>query len=246
MMLKSPAAWAWPASDVVHVWRAKSSGECALDWEVLDALERRRAERLVQPLHRRRFVAAHGFLRHLLAAYLGCAPRALRFATGATGKPWVVEPAVPHCGFNLSHSGDLAVVAIARDQRIGIDIECADPMADMERLVMRFFAASEAQGWRALASAQRTAGFFRLWTRKEAFMKATGAGLALGLDQVVVSCEESAQLLQIPAQYGLPGGWTLHDFTAAPGVFGAVVVAGAEVRAELYDWPVTWADVAAR
>jgi 4'-phosphopantetheinyl transferase len=125
-------------------------------------------------VHRRRFVAAHAALRLILGAYLDLAPDALAFALGEHGKPSLRQPLDPdgaRLEFNLAHSGDLALVAVARDHPVGVDVERWSEVEHLE-LAERFFSRTERDALRALASVaeQLDAGFFAAWTRKEAYL----------------------------------------------------------------------------
>jgi 4'-phosphopantetheinyl transferase len=147
------------------------------DDAVLSDYERARAARLVMPDARRRFVAARAGLREILAQITGIDAAALAIATGQYGKPFLIGMAdAPH--FNLAHSGDLALVAVS-DRPVGVDLEQVRPLANMAQMADMSFTDEERAVLWSLDEAARTAAFFRLWTRKEAVMKAHGAGFRL-------------------------------------------------------------------
>jgi 4'-phosphopantetheinyl transferase len=148
------------------------------DSDLLDDAERARAAQRAFAHDRDRFVAAHAALRRILAQYLGAAPAALRFSTDANGKPHVVGMRSAALGWNLSHSADLALVAVAADQ-VGVDIECPRPLVDLPALAQRCLTESESGELAACQEEARIGAFLSGWTRKEACMKAVGAGLAL-------------------------------------------------------------------
>ncbi len=130
-------------------------------------------------------------LERLLACYAGCrdAPTILR---GEHGKPYA--PELDGIEFNLSHSGRHALIAIARDQAIGIDIEAQGRRRSIDDIAERFFAPAESQALRALPEESRDAAFLRLWTGKEAVLKALGEGLSFGLDRVEFELDEHGRL----------------------------------------------------
>jgi 4'-phosphopantetheinyl transferase len=144
---------------------------------VLDHEERRRAERFKVARPRRQFVITRAALRLLLGKRLGRPPDALAFAAGPHGKPFLVADGPAPLGFNVSHSGDRALVAIGPGA-LGIDIECLARDADLDLVAKGVFTAAEQAALQARAGAGRVALFFRLWTVKEALIKARGCGFA--------------------------------------------------------------------
>lgn len=150
---------------------------------VLDGVERRRAGRLVFDDHRRRFMAAHVGMRLALSEYLGLAPSALVLAVGAHGKPHLVGGGPE---FNLSHSGDVAYLAVSADTPLGIDVELETPERDVPSLAEAVFSPQEREEL-SLGGADRAQEmFFRGWTRKEAYLKALGLGVGVDLSAVSV------------------------------------------------------------
>jgi len=137
-----------------------------------------RARRFAFERDRRRYLAAHCALRARLAASTGLPAQALRFAEGPHGKPRLQD--APGCAFNLAHSEDLALIGIDTDgTEIGVDVEVLRTIDDAEPLAQRLFTPGEYLSWAALPQPARKAGFLRLWTRKEACLKAVGAGLSI-------------------------------------------------------------------
>jgi 4'-phosphopantetheinyl transferase len=139
--------------------------------------ERAVAARFVFERDRRRYLAAHVALRKTLATYLGERPENLRFESGGFGKPLLVH-AQP-CAFNLSRSGDVAIIAVAPEGQIGVDVELVRAMPSALTLAMHNFCASERESLQALAGLERDTAFLRCWTRKEACLKAVGSGLSI-------------------------------------------------------------------
>ncbi len=203
----------------LHVWLAPLDNQA--DDAVLSPDERQRAARFVHPHHADRFRAAHAALRHAVSAYAGVPAAALRFAAGPFGKPRLDPPGV---AFNLSHSGDWALIALARAAAVGVDIEQPRPIPDHAELARRTFAPAEAAALEALAPDDRLPGFFRCWTRKEAVVKALGTGLSTPLDRFVVPVGTA------PGPYAIIGPWsgeiTLLPLDLPHGLAGAVAVHG--------------------
>ena len=215
----------------VHVWRVPLDDDARADsyWSLLSEEERRRAARFVRDVHRRRFVAAHGALRSILAAYVNAEPAALDFVSGEHGKPALRDvTGRPSVEFNLSHSDDLALVAVARARAVGVDLERWSEVEHLE-LAERFFSPGERDALRALAHAPHLveAGFFAAWTRKEAYLKATGQGITRGLHHfdVALTPGEPARLLADRLDDAATARWSMMALEPAPGYSAALVVA---------------------
>lgn len=169
-------------------------------------------------------------LRRLLGAELHRAPEALDFEAGLHGKPRLAgADAGSGLEFNLSHSGDQALLGCAWRHELGVDIEQWREMRDEAALVQRYFSPAEQLAYAALPAARRSRGFFQCWTRKEAYVKAVGRGLGLPLDSFDVSLDDGAgaRLLRCSALGGKDLPWSL----SAPHVgarASAAVVIGAE------------------
>jgi 4'-phosphopantetheinyl transferase len=164
---------------------------------LLDPEERARAARFKVAAPRRQFVVTRGALRLLLASHVGYEPEALTLAAGRHGKPYLVVDGAPsELAFNVSHSADRALIAIGRGP-IGIDIELLGREADFDLVAKGVFTQAEQKALRQRAGAERRALFFRLWTQKEALIKAKGCGFAypprqFGLPDALVGGERRA------------------------------------------------------
>lgn len=204
----------------------------------LSGSERERARAFHWEQDRKRFVVARGALRDILSRYLGHRPEQLRFCYGPHGKP-ALHPAfsAPRVRFNLAHCEDLALVAVSEAADLGVDIERVRVMPDASQLVMHFFSPRESATFATLPEAQKPKAFFRLWTRKEAWLKATGEGIGQQLSQVEVSFlpDEPARLLAIPSAF-THTAWSLADVEPAPGFAGALAVARPEVICRYWIW----------
>lgn len=188
--------------------------------------ERDRAARFVFERDRRRFVAARGLLRRLLGARLGVEAGRLRFGYGARGKPFLAgDDAGAGVTFNVAHSQDHALFVIASGVELGADIEVIRPLRDALVIAECHFSPFERSRLLALPPDERDVAFFLCWTRKEAYIKALGAGLAHPLEAFSVSLApgEPARLLQDHAAVnGTP--WSLHDLSRLPTYAAAVAV----------------------
>lgn len=206
----------------------------------LDPDEQIRAARYRFAEHRRRFAAARGGLRSLLAKYLGCTAREIVFAYNAHGRPELAYPAAPSLRFNVSHSSDTALYAFTGLPAVGVDLERHRKVDRLAELAERYFAPAEFAAWEALPPTDRVAGFFAAWTRKEAYIKAHGRGLSYPLDQFVVSLRpgEPARLLATLDDPSEAARWRLENLPAAPGFSAALAAAAGDwsVQCLELDW----------
>lgn len=225
------------SAEEVHLWRA--SLDC--DPSVLSRLEATlspdelaRADRFVFEKDRSHFVVARGILRDLLGNYLALSPAGLRFSYTNRGKP-SLEAGIgwPSLQFNLSHSGDLAVYAFSQGRRLGIDVERIRPQLAGEDIARRYFAARELAELQALLPESRANGFFLCWTRKEAYVKAHGAGLSVPLGSFAVSLTPGrpAEL-----QSADSAQWSMHSFEASPGYVATIVGEGSGWSSHPWTW----------
>jgi 4'-phosphopantetheinyl transferase len=187
---------------------------------VLSEDELLRAARFKVEDGRRNFVATRGALRILLGRYLGVEPEALRFATTTNGKPRL-DP-LQKLQFNVSHSGTAGLIAIAGSE-VGIDVEEIKPRADLEGLAKRVFTEREREAISGDALA-----FYRHWVAKEAFVKATGRGVAsVRSFEVLLDAPGGARLVHVGGDAEEAARWTVAPVEAPPGYAAALVVRGA-------------------
>ena len=191
---------------------------------VLNEAETDRAERFRFPQHRAEFVAARGLLRYLLARFTGDAPGGVKFRYGLRGKPELNSHG--SLRFNLSHSGGMALYAFALNSEWGVDIEHQREMSDLEGVAKRFFAPREFDDLMALRPDERSAAFFRCWTRKESFVKAIGDGLYLPLDSFRVSLRAGGPAAILAAPPGEAERWQMTDVTPLEEYAAALVTKG--------------------
>jgi 4'-phosphopantetheinyl transferase len=224
--------------DLVRVWRLAVD---ALPWQqcenVLSPDEGGRARRYQFEKDRRQFVVTRAVLRVLLGNYLKTTPERVVFNYGEYGKPSLAEPG-SGIRFNVSHSGELALIAVANGREVGVDVEFLRPMADREQLAAASFSSRELAEFRALPPARQQAAFFAGWTRKEAYLKARGGGLSIPLDSFAVSLAPHgpASLLEVRNDPLEPSRWGMADLLVAQGYAGALVAEGADWRVDLVDW----------
>jgi len=245
----SKKLWCFPPANItlsstdVHVWRstleqAAPRVQCLA--ESLSRDERLRADRYYFERDRKHFIVGRGVLRTIISCYLGIEPGQVQFSYGPRGKPYLHDI----CGdttlrFNIAHSNGIALYAFTRDREIGVDIEYMRPMQDAEQIVSRYFSTIEAAAMQMLPNSQRQEAFFNCWTRKEAYIKATGDGLAHPLDQCTVSFSpgKPARLLYAEGDPGEASRWSLMALAPVPGYVAALAVAGGGWR--LRHWQFT-------
>ncbi len=237
--------------DEVHLWRldlgnvdlgrvetsredwAGAAGEEEKWQAILSEDEKARAARFRFEGDRHCFSATRAILRTILGSYVESEPKALKFEYSEKGKPCLSGN---HSGtdfrnrieFNVSHSGRVALLGFARSRAVGVDVEQIRTNVEVESIARRYFSEHEEQQLFALPDSERLSGFYRCWTRKEAFIKAVGGGLSLPLDQFDVSLKEGDEnaLLATRPDPEEVCRWTLRDVVAGSGYVGALCVQG--------------------
>jgi 4'-phosphopantetheinyl transferase len=224
-------------SGCLHLWLVPLPTE-PMDLTLLERLlspeERLEAWRFHRPADRLRSVAARATLRRILAAYIQERPQALRLAAGPSGKPYL-----DGLQFNLSHAGDLALVAVGKEKRVGVDIERLRELPSMQAVLSYIFTAEERGFVESHSAEHRTRAFFLIWNRREAAAKALGLDLLASFSRLEVplaACSATGFLVPLIRTAGLPAGedWWLRDFRPAPGYAGALCLEGGP--AELSWW----------
>ena len=216
------------ATGEVHVWRVElDQPEHLLEKfrETLEEHELDRANRFHFEKHRRHFTVSRGVLRRLLSQYLGTKPEGVRLSYGAYGKPALGgEHEDSRLCFNMSHSHEVALFAFAEDRELGVDVEHIRTDFASEEIARRFFSRREVETFNALPQHDQVAGFFKCWTRKEAFIKVIGLGLSQPLDQFDVTLEQPAALLWVSGDDA--SRWSLYDLEVGGDYAGALAVEG--------------------
>lgn len=223
------------AEGEVHVWRVPldPGGDLSRLFATLDAAERARAGRYVFDAPREQFVRTRGMLRVMLGRYLGIDPAAVAFGTTATGKP--VLPEYPAVSFNVSHTQGMALLAFALRVPVGVDVERLRPYPTHRDMARRYFSPAEAEAIEALGDGSESA-FFAVWTRKEAFLKATGLGLAHGLERFTVSApgDGACRLTHIDGDAREAARWTMAEVRPGAEHVGTLAAEATGVRVRLW------------
>lgn len=179
------------AEDEVHIWvNYLNIHQAKLKhlYPLLSDAEKERSEQFKFFKHRKHFIASHGFLHSVLAYYLDIAAEEILFSQGENGKPFISTEQNPqNIQFNMSHSGNIAILAVCRQHSVGIDIEFMERKTDWQGVIKRYFTENEQRKIHALPEELQKDAFYRVWTRKEAHMKVTGEGLRLSPSKFEVS-----------------------------------------------------------
>jgi len=218
--------------DEVQLWRVDLNQVAPAEprWrQLLSPDEAVRADRFHFERDRRNYTATRALLRVLLGKYVNSAPERVPFVYGERGKPALDSNRTEtHLYFNVSHSGMKALLAFAHGREVGVDVEQIRNNLDHQGLARRFFSPAEQQALAALPRSEQCAGFFRCWTRKEAYIKAQGTGFSLPLDGFDVSLlpgEQNALLATRPDAGGA-SRWCLFEVAAGQGYEAALCVRG--------------------
>lgn len=241
-------SWAVPtdasslAEGEVHIWKAhliqppEVYQQCR---ELLCDEELERAGRFYFDKDRNQYVVSHGMMRQVLGRYLGIAPTAVRYRTVKNGKPDLGDDSGPGpLQFNMSHSGELALLAITRNQIVGVDVELHRPDFAGEDIAERFFSTAESTRLFTLPAEQRVEAFFKCWTRKEAYIKAIGDGLSIPLStfQVAFVPGEPAGLLHVEEHPEEVERWRIYNLEPGEGYSGAIMVEGQKHELKCWLW----------
>lgn len=223
-------------SDEVHLWRVELDAVAVAEprWQqILSSDELERAKNFRFSRDRQYFTATRALLRILLGSYVEHDPEKLRFGYGPKQKPFLASrPGADSVEFNVSHSGSRALLAFTRGLDVGVDIEQIRDL-DYDTLALRFFSPAEQKELAALGSAgsaspEKCRRFFHCWTRKEAYIKATGAGLSLPLSAFDVSLRAGTEnaLLATRPNPGEAKLWSLREVAAGEGYEAALCARG--------------------
>lgn len=184
--------------------------------------EQARAARMVERIASR-FVAGRSALRRLLGGYLNVDPAEVAFSIGAHGKPRLACTE-PDQGlvFSVAHCDGYGLIGLARDCALGVDVELARAVRNLDALATRCLTESERLALDAAPASSRSHQFLAYWTAKEAFVKAVGRGLAIGLNRCSVHLGESPGYRAVPPEYGAPTEWRLNLPKLPKSAIGAV------------------------
>lgn len=223
----------------LYVWGFSLDGsavalECCRAW--LSEEERTRAARFIRQEDQTRYTFAHGGLRAVLARYAGLDPAALRFQVGSTGKPTLLDQqGRPHAlRFNLSHSHGRMLIAVARGQDVGVDIEQMREKVEVVKLAERFYAPSEYQEIKSRSGFDQVQQFYRYWVAKEAVLKGQGLGiLSLHACEILTPVDGVNSEVRLFDGAALQSGWTIRWLACGAGWQGAVALRGKDWNVRL-------------
>ena len=198
--------------------------------------ERKRAARLADPVHRRHFILAHGFLRLVLSRYLHQRPQLLRFQPHANGKPRLVNNHdSPRLEFNLAHSAHMTMIAVGSGRPVGVDVEALTRPVQAQAIVERYFSPTERDHFASLPRSRANKEFIRYWTAKEAVLKAVGLGLAGGLSHCEVVNHPGGRSATVRlTEQDKPRSWLVRFFPLSTTYLGAVAAEGTEWKVRHY------------
>ena len=229
------------AGNSVHVWFAWLADFAKYEEPLASTLspaEKIRASKFFNKVDRERFILKRGLLRNILGAYTGLLPSQIQFNHEKNGKPFLSRlPNDRPLYFNLSQTNGVVVYAVAQGGDVGVDIEQVRNLTGWQDIVQEHFSNREQAALCSIPEARRLEAFYHGWTRKEAYLKATGQGIGDGLYQIEVSLEpdKPAEIYCIGGSTSLVEGWTITDLPTFPGFVGALVVRAdmAEIRARI-------------
>ena len=231
------------SKDDIHVWCASLDQQTRTLQQFEQTLSKNelgRAKRFYFDKDRESFIVRHGILRIVLSYYLGIMPGQLEFFYGLHGKPYLAKRfGGDTFRFNMAHSHKLALYAFSRCREIGIDTEYIKTISDDAHIAKRFFSACENAKFSELPARQKKEAFFNCWTRKEAFIKATGDGLSLPLNQFDVSLTpgEQVRLLGVKDKPEEVSRWSLAALIPAPDYVAALAVEGNDWHLGCWKFP---------
>lgn len=228
----------------VHLWRIWLP-----DWvthvpalsSLLSEDEKERADRFHFAIHCERFIIARAFLRKILHLYTDVSPEKIQFSYGARGKPALISNPLL-LNFNLAHSHDMAVYALIVNEEIGVDIEKIG-LEDKINVAQRFFSKEEVAALAALPMAERSRGFYQIWSKKEAFIKLLGEGLFAPLNEFSVSATEKNEIV-LMQKAGTTASYVVESFTAHPEYQAAFATQSHITAVSYWQWsdsgPISW------
>jgi 4'-phosphopantetheinyl transferase len=220
----------------VDIWQgnlAEHAGRLHALMALLSDTELAKAQTLQTEQAKMHYIVSRGLLRTTLAGYLHCGPRELEFSIGEHGKPTLLGHDL---AFNLSHSQDSLLLAVSNLQTVGVDVETIKPRKSLQGIAQRCFSAGEFKHWQQLPSAEQTGQFFRLWTIKEAFVKAVGRGIALGLDHCEVDIGSHRGFSAVPDEYGPAATWLVTELNLGEQVAAALVTANCHYQLRCFEF----------
>lgn len=230
------------ADETVHVWRFRLDGvDPGPLRRDLSEPELQRADRYSNQTGRRNYTVARWALRLILGAYLDVPPADVALTPGRHGKAELAPGRwSDRLRFNLSHSADLGLMAVARGIPVGVDVERHDRSRDLDLVAGASFSARELAVWRALPTQLQLQAFFETWVRKEAFVKALGRGVGFGLRRFDVSVGSPARLERVDSDPAAVGRWSLLEIEPGAGYSGALAAEHPAITMQNFDLESGW------
>jgi len=228
------------SSSHVDIWLCAldlPENEVAAYYEILSVKEQHRANQFIVPQKRNQFIISRGMLRHKLAQMLEDKPNKLSFTYNTHGKPCLLQKNTHQkISFNISHSHNLALIAITLDHEIGVDIEKINHKTDHSALVKRFFSSAEAEQFKTFSKDSQPRAFFAGWTRKEAFIKGVGKGVAFGLDTFDIHLDPNTEKpsIQIHHPLEIHRKWQIRNLPINDQFMAALAVSNENIKPRLW------------
>jgi len=236
-----PDNYALPA-DAVHIWRGYTGWPATAIEDLKQTLssdEQERAAKFYFDADRRRFLIGRGMLRILVGHCLDTPASRIVFDYSEAGKPTVAAAGQPPLQFNVSHSGEIVLIALTRGRAVGIDVERVRTDIPIDQIAAGFLSTNERNDLSTLAVDMQCDAFFACWTRKEAYLKASGAGLTLPLDQFDVAFLPGDQPRLLATRHDIAEAtrWILREVDVGHGYKAALAVEGLDCILKCWDWP---------
>jgi 4'-phosphopantetheinyl transferase len=235
--------WRHPPSDLtlseseVHLWKSRIT-DYAADAESFysDSLpddEKEKADNIRSRENRKAYIISRGILRNVLSEYLKLKPGDIVFVYNEHGKPSIADGLNPlNVRFNLSHSNDLILYAVAKNKEVGIDVEYMRDVGRAERIIERFFSPEQKDFYNSQSESMKKTAFFRLWTRREAYGKAMGRGFSVpAADCGMPLMRDHGKPASVPV---VSGKWSIYDLENEDDYVSAVTVEGQIRRIEYF------------
>ena len=217
-------------SNFVDIWH----GDILIDeakernyYLLLNEQEKQKVATFIRPELQKKYIKTRGVLRKTLSSYLNIEPEDINIKTTDYGKPFIDHPSL---FFNLSHTANKFVIVVSNISEVGIDLEQNKPRKNLQGLVKKCFSEVEQVSWLNLPDEKKTIQFYSFWVKKEAFVKAVGRGIALGLDQCVINPNNQTQFLTLPARYGKTTDWNIVDIQLNKNDICALVIKNREFK----------------
>jgi 4'-phosphopantetheinyl transferase len=220
-----PSVPPMPKSNQVHVWRVRTCQPGDFDWRsILSAEEQDRAGRFLLTGDRQTFAVTRTALRTILAQYLGFDPQSIRFGFSTYGKPTIPDPSnTVGLTFNVSHSGDWALLAFGVSIELGVDVECLRIERNVAEIAKRFYPPHQVQEFLTQPAAMRKRDFLQAWTRREAVGKALGVGISIATETFDSAMAGASQ-------------WSIQDIEVDGDHVAAVAARTRDIKVRLWDY----------